>query len=851
MYRIVWILLLSVLLAPVRSAEIIVPNGSFEKVSVMTGSCRLPESWFTEPPVTVITPDAAYMTFNFSGQKLPDGFNVLRLGLMPTVRIWIPEFLQPNTTYKIEFDMGLPSSSKDRAWFSLDIDTRLGKLYRASIDTTGAVDNNLGQIAAKQGMFTHETLTFSTGAVGSNRQIGSQIGLVIYGGEYLVDNVKMSSTPTTPRQTVNLNIKTNPSRPEAAAAVAPVSGTRSCEKGMSVILYADDFTLSGKKWVFDRWKGGVDASSSRTTTVMMERDKTITAVYRPAKSAGSWDVKADSWVATDALGRKLPGYAECGPPRTNRYVGIDYSPWLGQEWGMVSPLDNTKIIAANPSKPDWYSQYGWAFYTEPELGYYVSDDEYVIRRDAYLLSAAGVDTICLDDTNSTYYPYVLDTICRVYRQIRNEGGNTPQICVIANASHVQAQYDTFYAPMQYPELWFQWQGKPLILVSGDQSLISPQVKQFFTVRQCWYEVAGKDSWDLLAKYPQGIGWHTSPNEPEEMAVAVATHPAGNDLNYIRGRSYHDGSEPPLNQYDLTGLQDQGLHFAEQWKRALKVDPQFIFIMGWNERVTMRFVYPDPACPATILGSRVLKKGDTFTSDGYNQEFSRDAAPTSDICSDNYYYQMVAGIRRFKGVSKPDAPGAAKTIAIDGRFGDWVGVSPEYRHSVGNTQWRFAKQFGGADSYINTTGRNDIIASKVARDSKNVYFSVKTREKMSRFTDKNWMLLYIDADSNSATGWNGYDYVVNSHVLSGSMTTLKSFENGLWAEKARIKYRVSGNQMELAIPRAVIGQNHGADVTLDFHWADNTQNMEDIREFFVSGESAPDRRANYRYDTSIR
>jgi hypothetical protein len=56
-------------------------------------------------------------------------------------------------------------------------------------------------------------------------------------------------------------------------------------------------------------------------------------------------------------------------------------------------------------------------------------------------------------------------------------------------------------------------------------------------------------------------------------------------------------------------------------------------------------------------------------------------------------------------------------------------------------------------------------------------------------------------------------------------------------------------MEMAIPRAWLGQT-GPDVSLDFHWADNIQRTDDIMEFTVSGDSAPNGRFNYRYTTDI-
>lgn len=64
------------------------------------------------------------------------------------------------------------------------------------------------------------------------------------------------------------------------------------------------------------------------------------------------DVMSDTWVASDALGRALPGHDECGDPRTGRFVGIFYFLWLGQHT-QDGPFDNTRLIAENPEAPAW------------------------------------------------------------------------------------------------------------------------------------------------------------------------------------------------------------------------------------------------------------------------------------------------------------------------------------------------------------------------------------------------------------------------------------------------------------------------------------------------------------------
>ncbi len=101
-----------------------------------------------------------------------------------------------------------------------------------------------------------------------------------------------------------------------------------------------------------------------------------------------------------------------------------------------------------------------------------------------------------------------------------------------------------------------------------------------------------------------------------------------------------------------------------------------------------------------------------------------------------------------------------------------------------------------------------------------------------------------------TGWLGYDYVVNLEVLSDTATTVKAWRKGKWETVGKAKYRVNGNGMEVAIPRALIGQK-GKTPGFDFHWADNIQSFEGVSEFGVNGDSAPDRRWNYRYEVRTR
>ena len=103
---------------------------------------------------------------------------------------------------------------------------------------------------------------------------------------------------------------------------------------------------------------------------------------------------------------------------------------------------------------------------------------------------------------------------------------------------------------------------------------------------------------------------------------------------------------------------------------------------------------------------------------------------------------------------------------------WNNIGPEYRDHLGET---LPRDFDGAAGlhYTNRTGRNDIVAAKVARDSSAIYFYAGTRAALAPNTDPNWMWLLIDADQNAATGWEGFDFIVGPDIQTGRLTPILS------------------------------------------------------------------------------
>ena len=152
-------------------------------------------------------------------------------------------------------------------------------------------------------------------------------------------------------------------------------------------------------------------------------------------------------------------------------------------------------------------------------------------------------------------------------------------------------------------------------------------------------------------------------------------------------------------------------------------------------------------------------------------------------------------------------------------------------------------YGGLH-YTNDSGRNDIVRCKVAIDRWRASFYVETREPLSPHTDPNWMLLLVDADQDASTGWCGYDYLINGEVIDGETTTLMRYTDGGWREVARVPYRAAGNALEVAAPRWLLGLR-GSQLSFDFHWADNPTELVDAISLCTDGDSAPNRRFNYR------
>ena len=163
-------------------------------------------------------------------------------------------------------------------------------------------------------------------------------------------------------------------------------------------------------------------------------------------------------------------------------------------------------------------------------------------------------------------------LCQIYTEIEPRGAHS-QIAFLTIALGRRPEcLRQLYAKGLYKDLWFHWDGKPLILAKTEE--MTPETLDFFTVRRSWAWDPGKDKWPWLERYPQKGGWHDSPEKIEQMVVETAEHPIGHNDGLGLGKSFRNNVQPKPGFYES----EQGYYFAAQWEQA-EANPAFCSTHG--------------------------------------------------------------------------------------------------------------------------------------------------------------------------------------------------------------------------------------------------------------------------------
>ena len=560
-------------------------------------------------------------------------------------------------------------------------------------------------------------------------------------------------------------------------------------------------------------------------------------------------------AGVDDLGRKIEPVKGNDP---TKQVGIFYFLWLGAS-SAEGPYDVSKITAQNPnaaqSAVDWLLAGGGAagqrhWWGESIFGYFRSTDEWVAERDIMMLTDAGVDFVAMDYSNATEYPAQLLVFLNALDKYYKQGYDVPQVTFITKASSGQVVnnlYEQFYkGHPEFSHLWYCLDGKPLMIGDEFGEGVTVECHDYFTWRY--------NQWPRESFHDDGFPWmdFTTPQTlygnqtgTTIMSVSLAQHLGtkafsssalyGDDTNHTR--SWHDGANDKSEDAVL-----HGYNFAEQFEYAIEVNPDIIFVTGWNEWIATR-----QSSWTDMQGNYM--EDPIILVDCCNINNSRDIQPMTGGYGDNYYMQLINYIRQYKGavVNNKNLNTAAKpqslTMATEGDFSQWNKLESFYLDYTGDVENRDHKGFGTL-KYTDDTGRNDLYKMKMTNDGTKLYAYAETVSSIMGMDNPHCMSLFISTGKEGSDTWCGYDYVINRTALG----VVEKRTAGGWQEVGTASYKTEGNKLQLSVDLSLLGLSADS-ASLQFKWADNYQGEDDIFSFYLNCDCAPYGRMNYVYQSA--
>lgn len=529
----------------------------------------------------------------------------------------------------------------------------------------------------------------------------------------------------------------------------------------------------------------------------------------------------------DALGRRLSPAEDLPAPRSGRQVGMFYFLWHEpQENGLIGRFDEmlrTHDKAQLTGRDSLFYRLPWGtphFWAEPLYGFYSSDDEWVIRRHVELLTMAGIDFLVIDATNLlAFVPQAL-VLMRVLHDYRAQGFDAPKIMFYTHtdsAERMQQLYDGIYRTQRYPDTWFCLRGKPAIV--GDAAAASPEVAAFFTIKVAQWpnepDRVGGFPWMDFAR-PQRLFANADGSE-SIVNVSVAQNSSdrcrfGDSVLYgetgNRGRSFRDGAAhiTPESYY-------YGDNFREQWERAIALDPEMVFVTGWNEWIAGVWSGEDDR-PAAIF-------------DCIDGEYSRDIEPMCGGYGDAYYLQLAEYVRRYKGVPHG---GTDAAVPDDAPLASTAGI-PVLRHFPGAARAHDAQGYVGR--LTAPAGRNEITATYAAHDGSGWRLIAACDAALQPADGRGeWMRPYLRVPGGERSPL-GYTHYVDTAAADGGSAPLYRYRADGWQPAGRVPCTVTSQGVAVHLPFALTDPQ-----TLRSKWVDSVRTYDGPMAFYEHGSVAP-------------
>ena len=599
---------------------------------------------------------------------------------------------------------------------------------------------------------------------------------------------------------------------------------------------------------------------------------TVTISYQVGEETVTYTVPNNynytmgGYAATDDLDRTMYTSADVGSYGSTgeHYVGLFYFLWQGEHgdsgiFDLQKIIDEVGVEAAGSTNCGKYGPVGaMHWFAEPLYGYYYANDQWVHRKHAELLTQANIDFLYFDVTNGYAYLHNAKKLMECLHELNEQGFDAPQVVFYTNSASdrvIRECYDAIYKVGLYEDTWFKINGKPVIIGPMEHN-----IDDFFCMKQNQWptEASKRNGWPWMDfQWPSRLFRSAYDYDGAAISVSIAQHSGtvafsdsslyNNPTN--RGRSFwaekRSNDQILQQRYDEwkadPTLTYQGLNFQAQFDRAIDTDAMYILVTGWNEWVAQR---QNPQTGRNI-----------YFVDTASMEFSRDSEMMRGGYFDNYYIQLAYNVQKAKGAAPVVVQDARNPIDVAGAFTQWDAVKFTYHDYKGDTVDRNATGFGRT-KYTNDTGRNDIVASKVTADTKNLYFYVETAEAITAYDNaSSWMKLYVDIDSDGNTGWYGYDYIINYETKGDNTTTVAKY-NGAdgkygFTNVGEVSYKVDGNKMMIAVPQELVGVKDAyKELCFQFKWADSDTTYDEMEDFYIDGDVAPLGRMNYMFQNYV-
>lgn len=564
-------------------------------------------------------------------------------------------------------------------------------------------------------------------------------------------------------------------------------------------------------------------------------------------------------VATDALNRS---YGTIDGKVKDKYIGMFFSQWHNAYDPDYKIYDLSLIRRMYPEDEDWLylddpettPMNGSHYIAEPLYGYYSSSDEWVLRKQLEMMTFSGIDFIMLDVTNGFHYASCRELLLRLICEYRQKGWPAPQVAFMMNDNSKEMLYTLYHdilEPGIYDDAIFKIGGKAYVTANMDQlndpdnvfALLTQDILDQFTIRHT--------QWPTDVYHDNAMPWtdfgFPQTNYDGAMSVNVAVH-AGlpmSDSDLLRDDEFYRNKNWGRGFDHDTGINYpnkilEGLQFEQSWDWAISQRDalELVMVSSWNEWIVGK--------------GRMPTKPFVGFVDTFNYEYSKDIElmkpkPGYENYSDNFYLQLNRKIREFAGVGEEDSYYKIRTPEKFGLYlsdGKWGDYGMEYADFTGEAIRRDYRGYSEEVHYTDETNRNDIARVRVVSDDTSLYFMVETLDDIIQEYDTGWMNILIDTGEEG--GWNGYDYVLNRSA-DGKRTSLEENvgDGYSWHKVADVNMNIDKNRIIVQIPLRLLKLDRD-NFTLDFKVTDNLQKPDDITDYYVSGDSAPIGRMNYRY-----